>query len=91
MFDIREISIGEYVLSSGELAGLVIIDSIVRLIPGVLSPESLREESFSEELKGKKEYPQYSRPEIFEDLAVPSILLSGDLKKIQEWKISNTI
>lgn len=89
LFDIRELSIGNYVLSSGELASLVIIDSIVRLIPWALSAESLLEESFSEQLDGKKEYPQYSRPEIFEGLAVPSILLSGDLRKIQEWKIKN--
>ena len=89
LFDIREISIGNYVLSSGELASLVIIDSIVRLIPWALSAESLLEESFSEQLDGKKEYPQYSRPEIFEGLAVPSILLSGNLRKIQEWKIKN--
>jgi tRNA (guanine37-N1)-methyltransferase len=89
LFDIREISIGNYVLSSGELASLVIIDSIVRLIPWALSVESLAEESFSEGLDGKKEYPQYSRPEIFESLSVPNVLLSGDLKKIQEWKIKN--
>ncbi|MBX9808978.1 tRNA (guanosine(37)-N1)-methyltransferase TrmD [Candidatus Gracilibacteria bacterium] len=89
IFNIREISIGDYVLSSGELASLVIIDSIVRLIPGVLSEESLKEESFSSDLDGKKEYPQYSRPETFEGITVPKILLSGDLKKIQEWKYSN--
>ena len=89
LFNIKEISIGDYVLSSGELASLVIIDSLVRLIPGVLSEESLKEESFSEELQGKKEYPQYSRPEIFEWIAVPKILLSGDLKKIAEWKKEN--
>ncbi len=89
LFDIYELSIGNYVLSSGELASLVIIDSIVRLIPGVLSVESLTEESFSPWLNGKKEYPQYSRPEIFENLAVPSILLSGDLKKIQNWKMTH--
>lgn len=89
IFDIRELSIGRYVLSSGEIASLVIIDSIVRLIPGVLSVESLKEESFSIELGGKKEYPQYSRPEIFEWNSVPEILLSGDLKKIQEWKIAH--
>jgi tRNA (guanine37-N1)-methyltransferase len=66
IFDIKELSIGNYVLSSGEIASLVIIDSIVRLIPGVLSIESLKEESFSSDLSGKKEYPQYSRPETFE-------------------------
>ena len=76
LFEIEEISIGSYVLSSGELSSLVWIDSVVRLIPGVLSPESLEEESFSEKLGGKKEYPQYSRPEHFKELSVPSILLS---------------
>lgn len=86
LFDIREVSIGDYVLSSGELAALVYIDSMIRLIPGVLTEESLEEESFSKNLDGKKEYPQYSRPEIFEELAVPKILLSGDTKKIKEWK-----
>ena len=65
-FSIQEISIGNYVLSSGELASLVWIDSIVRLLPGVISHESLQEESFSESIHRKKEYPQYSRPEIFE-------------------------
>jgi tRNA (guanine37-N1)-methyltransferase len=77
------------VLSSGELASLVIIDSMVRLIPGALSVGSLAEESFSPGLSGQREYPQYSRPEIFEDITVPSVLLSGDLKKIQEWKMTH--
>jgi tRNA (guanine37-N1)-methyltransferase len=63
---VREISIGDFVISSGELASLVWIDSVVRLIPGVISPESLEEESFSKALGRKKEYAQYSRPEIFE-------------------------
>lgn len=89
IFDIHELSIWDYVLSSGEIASLVIIDSMVRLIPGVLSEASLQEESFSEELWWKKEYPQYSRPETFEWCSVPKVLLSGDLKKIQEWKFKN--
>lgn len=86
LFNITELSIGEYVLSSGELAALVVIDTIVRLIPWVISEESLREESFSRELWRKKEYPQYSRPEVFEWIHVPNILLSWDKKKILEWK-----
>ena len=90
LFDIKEVSIGEYILSSGELASLVWIDSVVRLIPWVLSPESLREESFCENLDRKKEYPQYSRPEVFEKKSVPSVLLSGDKKKIYEWNHQNT-
>ena len=65
MFSIREVSIGEYVLTSGELAAMVLLDSVVRLLPGVLSEESLKEESFSDALSGKKEYPQYTRPEHF--------------------------
>ncbi len=89
LFKIREISIGNYVLSSGELASLVWIDSVVRLLPGVISEDSLREESFSPELERKKEYPQYSRPEIFEWERVPEILLSWDQKKIQAWKKSH--
>lgn len=90
LFDIEEISIGEYVLSSWELSSLVLIDSTVRLIPWVLSEESLREESFSEWLQGKKEYPQYSRPENFEEKKVPKVLLSWNHKKIQDWKKNNT-
>jgi tRNA (guanine37-N1)-methyltransferase len=88
-FDIQEVSIGDYVLSSGELAALVVIDSIIRLVPGVLSPESLSEESFSIGLNRQKEYPQYSRPEIYEWVSVPGVLLSWDQKKIWEWRRAN--
>ncbi len=88
-FDVREISIGKYVLSSGELGALVLIDSVVRLIPWVISDESLREESYSPHLWWKKEYPQYSRPEVFEWQSVPTVLLSWDPKKIQKWKEEN--
>jgi tRNA (guanine37-N1)-methyltransferase len=87
-FPIQEVSIWDYVLSSGELAALVVIDSIVRLVPGVLSAESLSEESFSPGLDRQKEYPQYSRPEVYEWVSVPAILLSWDQKKIWEWKRS---
>ncbi len=90
LFSIQEISIGAYVLSSGELASLVWIDSVVRLLPWVLSEESLKEESFSSGLAWKKEYPQYSRPENFEWISVPAILLSWDQKKIQSWKMDHT-
>ncbi|HBB27409.1 TPA: tRNA (guanosine(37)-N1)-methyltransferase TrmD [Candidatus Gracilibacteria bacterium] len=86
LFDVEEISIGEYVLSSGELSSLVFIDGIVRLIPGVISPESLEEESYSKGLGGKKEYPHYTRPEIFQGLSVPEELTSGNHKRIEEWK-----
>ena len=88
----EEISIGDYVLTGGELAAMTIIDSIVRLIPGSLgNHESVIEESHSEE--GLGEYPQYTRPEIFiadkKKYAVPKILLSGDHKKIKEWRKKN--
>ena len=86
LFGVEEISIGEYVLSSGELSSLVFIDGIVRLIPGVISPESLVEESYSKALQRKKEYPHYTRPEVFQGLRVPEELTSGNHKKIEEWK-----
>jgi tRNA (guanine37-N1)-methyltransferase len=89
LFEIEQISIWNYVLSSGELSALVFIDSIVRLIDGVINPISLAEESFSKKLERKKEYPQYSRPEIFEGISVPKELLSGDKKKIDIWNHSN--
>ena len=66
LFRVEEISIGEYVLSSGELSSLVFIDGIVRLLPGVISSESLIEESYSPALDRKKEYPHYTRPEVFQ-------------------------
>ncbi len=80
----EEISIGDYVLSGGELAALVIIDSVVRLIPGALGDElSAEEDSF---MKGFLDYPHYTRPEEFEGMRVPDILLSGDHKKIALWR-----
>jgi tRNA (guanine37-N1)-methyltransferase len=79
------ISIGEFVLTGGELPTMVVVDSIVRLIPGVLGNDaSLAEESYEEE--GKIEYPQYTRPEEYKGMKVPEILLSGDHKKINEWR-----
>lgn len=87
LFDVEEISIGEYVLSSGELSSLVFIDGIVRLIPGVISKESLEEESYSKALGGRKEYPHYTRPEVFQGLRVPEELVSGNHKRIEEWKM----
>ncbi|MFA6090249.1 MAG: tRNA (guanosine(37)-N1)-methyltransferase TrmD [Candidatus Gracilibacteria bacterium] len=91
LFNVEEISIGEYVLSSGELSSLVFIDGIVRLIPGVISPESLQEESYSKALNGQKEYPHYTRPEVFQGLSVPEELTSGNHKKIEEWKKNNLL
>ena len=78
-----EISIGDYVLSSGEVASLVIVDSVYRLLDGVISAESLIEESF---VDGVLEYPQYTRPEVFRDSRVPDVLLSGHHKNIQAWR-----
>jgi tRNA (guanine37-N1)-methyltransferase len=78
-----EISIGDYVLNSGEIAAQVVIDSVVRLISGVITEESLDEESFR---KGLLEYPHYTRPQEFMGMSVPEILISGHHKKIQEWR-----
>lgn len=79
-----QVSIGDYVLTGGELPALVMIDAISRLIPGVLgSDESAQTESFENDLL---EYPQYSRPEVWHDKAVPEVLLSGDHKKIELWR-----
>lgn len=85
-----EISIGEYVLSSGELWATVFIDNLVRHIPEVLgNKQSLEEESFSQKLNRQKEYPQYTKPRIFAWLEVPEVLLSGNHKEIEKWKFSH--
>ena len=85
----KEISIGDYVLSGGELPALVLIDSIVRLLPGVLNnSESALSDSL---MDGFLESPQYTRPAKFRDLEVPSILLSGDHKKIEKYRIEESI
>lgn len=81
---VDEVSIGDYVLVGGEVAVLVIVETIVRLLPGVLgNPESAREDSFSE---GLLEGPSYTRPEVWRDLAVPEVLLSGDHARIERWR-----
>ena len=79
----EEISIGDYVLTGGELPAMVLIDSVCRYIPEVLSQESIKEESFSE---GLLEYPQYTRPEEFEGIKVPEVLLSGHHENINKWR-----
>ena len=82
--DAEQISIGDYVLSGGEQAALVIIDSVVRLLPGAVGDqESVKTDSFSD---GLLEYPQYTRPEVFRGMKVPDILLSGDHGKIEQWR-----
>lgn len=79
------ISIGEFVLTGGELPVMMVVDSVVRLLPGVLGNEnSLAEESY--ETPGKVEYPQYTRPEVYNGWKVPEILLSGHHKNIEEWR-----
>lgn len=82
---VREVSIGDYVLGGGEVASMVMIEAITRLIPGVLgNPESLAEESHNEE--GYVEYPSFTKPAIWRDLAVPEILLSGNHGAIASWR-----
>tara|TARA_B100001123_G_C14965105_1_gene889315 strand:- start:113 stop:799 length:687 start_codon:yes stop_codon:yes gene_type:complete len=86
--NIEEISIGDYILSGGESAAIVIIDSILRLVPGVIGNEnSVDEESFE---NGLLEYPQYTKPQIWEEKAVPDVLLSGDHSKIKYWRLSQS-
>ena len=79
-----EISIGDYVMSSGELAATVIIDAVYRLVDGVISSESLEEESFTD---GLLEYPQYTHPEVFDGRKVPEVLLSGHHENIRKWRL----
>jgi tRNA (guanine37-N1)-methyltransferase len=80
----QELSIGDYVLSGGELPAMVVIEAITRLLPGVLGySASLDEESFG---SGTLEYPQYTRPEVFRGAAVPAVLLSGDHEKVRRWR-----
>ena len=79
----QEISIGDYVLTGGELPTMVIIDCLARFIDGVITAESLSEESFS---SGGLEYPQYTRPQVFEGLSVPEVLLSGNHQEIAKWR-----
>jgi len=82
-----EISIGDYVLTGGELAALVVIDAVARLVPGVVGKdESINNESFSEPLGGLLEYPQYTRPPVFNDLEVPEVLVSGHHGKVEAWR-----
>ncbi len=85
----EEISIGDYVLTGGEIPAMVIVDSVVRKIPGVLGKDvSADQDSFSKEFGRKREYPQYTRPEVFRGHKVPEVLLSGNHKKIEEWRKS---
>ena len=86
--NIEEISVGDYILSGGETAALIIIDSILRLVPGILGNEkSVYEESFE---NGLLEYPQYTKPQLWEEKNVPEVLLSGDHSKIKDWRLSQS-
>ncbi len=87
-FNITELSIGDYVLTGGELPAMVVSDSIIRLIPGVISDDSTVEESFSNNLL---EYNQYTRPSEFRGMTVPDVLISGHHKKIEEWRKNQSI
>ena len=79
----EEISIGDYVLTGGEIPAMVFADAVSRYVDGVISKESLSEESFSSNFL---EYPQYTRPQVFRGIAVPDVLLSGNHKKIEDWR-----
>ena len=86
--NIEEISIGDYILSGGETAALVVLDSILRLLPGVLgNDKSSVDETFK---NGLLEYPQYTKPQIWEKKQVPEVLLSGDHNKIKDWRLSQS-
>jgi len=83
---LEEVSIGDYVLSGGEIAAMTLIDACVRLLPGVMGKlSSGTDESFSD---GLLEYPQYTRPQVFEDRQIPEILLSGDHAKVARWRLA---
>jgi len=83
----EELSIGDYVLTGGELPAMVFIDAVSRFIPGVLhDSDSAEEDSFSRKLGGKKEYPHYTKPAEFKGLKVPEVLMSGNHKEIENWR-----
>ena len=86
--NIEEVSVGDFVLSGGEIGAFILIDTIVRLIPGVIgNPNSLTEETFERNLL---EYPQYTKPQKWEKKDVPDVLLSGDHAKIKDWRLSQS-
>jgi tRNA (guanine37-N1)-methyltransferase len=83
-----ELSIGDYVLTGGELAALVVIDAVIRLLPGAIDAASTHEESFAD---GLLEYPQYTRPPVFEDATVPPVLVSGDHGAVRRWRLKESL
>jgi tRNA (guanine37-N1)-methyltransferase len=83
----EELSLGDFVLTGGEVAAMCVVEACIRLLPGVLgNAESTSEESFSSEIGGMLEYPQYTRPVSYRDLEVPEILRSGDHEKVRAWR-----
>lgn len=88
-----EVSIGDYVLSSGEVAALVLVDAVYRLLPGVIKGESLAEESFGSGEPGPSllEYPQYTRPAVYDTIRVPEVLVSGHHAKIVQWRLKEQL
>jgi tRNA (guanine37-N1)-methyltransferase len=89
-FATDEVSIGDYVLSGGEVAAMVVVDSVSRLLEGVIARESLEEESFGAG-GGLLEYPHFTRPEVFRGVRVPEVLLSGHHEKIRRWRLERSI
>ncbi|OGM72836.1 tRNA (guanosine(37)-N1)-methyltransferase TrmD [Candidatus Woesebacteria bacterium RIFCSPLOWO2_12_FULL_39_9] len=93
----EEIPIGDYILTGGEIPAMVIVDAVVRLIPGVLNPNSLIDESYSSlktrnlKIKNYTEYPQYTRPEKYHGWKVPEVLLSGNHKEIENWRREKSV
>ena len=86
--NIEEISIGDYIISGGETASYIVLDSVLRLLPGVLgNNKSASEETFE---NGLLEYPQYTKPQVWEEKSVPDVLLSGDHAKIKDWRLSQS-
>ena len=86
----EEISIGDYVLSGGELPAMVLVDALVRQMPGALGhEESAKQDSFAED--GLLDCPHYTRPEVYEGLSVPEVLMSGDHKRIEDWRAARAL
>ncbi len=83
-----ELSIGDYVLSGGEIPALVVVDTILRLLPGAIDADSTAEESFA---AGLLEYPQYTRPPVFRELAVPGVLTSGHHEQVRKWRLKESL
>ena len=83
-----ELSIGDYILTGGELASMVVVDSVVRLLPGVIKESSHLKESFNNNLL---DYPQYTKPRVYEGMEVPEVLLSGDHERIKEYRLKESI